>query len=242
MTTLASRTTLAINTVTNRKIKVTIVEDQPLFRDLVRTALGGYGQIEVVATADNGSDGIKHAYQYRPDAVIMDIDLGEGMTGIEAAQKIKEMRPEVGIILLSSHRDKEYLQAVAEGRGGGWSYLLKQNLQDTDALVRAIEGSTWGLVTLDPTIIEQLRPRTSSMLEKLTEKQMLVLKNVTGGYRTKEIARRVEMDEKTVDSEVERICDELGIRDGDQNHLRARAAVTFLQETSTSMEGARGYG
>lgn len=236
MTTLQSRTTLAINTVTTRKLRVALVEDQPLFRDLLRTALGGYGQIEVVATADNGHDGIQNAYQYRPDAVIMDIDLGEGMTGIEAAQKIKEVRPEVGIILLSSHRDKEYLQAVAEGHGGGWSYLLKQNLQDTATLVRAIEGSTWGLVTLDPTIIEQLRPRTSSILDKLTEKQMLVLKNVAGGYRTQEIARRVEMDEKTVDREIERICNELGIGDGDQNHLRARAAMTFLTETSTSAD------
>jgi CheY-like chemotaxis protein len=119
MTTVQSRTTLAINSITSRKIRVNIVEDQALFRDLLRTALGGYGQIEVVTTADNGSDGIKNAYQYRPDAVIMDVDLGEGMTGIEAAQKIKSLRPETGIVILSSHRDKEYLQSVAEGRGGG---------------------------------------------------------------------------------------------------------------------------
>ncbi|MBI2965035.1 MAG: response regulator transcription factor [Chloroflexi bacterium] len=234
MTTVESRTTLAINSVTNRKIRVNIVEDQALFRDLLRTALGGYGQIEVVSTAENGSDGIKNAYQYRPDAVIMDVDLGEGMTGIEAAQRIKSLRPEVGIVILSSHRDKEYLQSVAEGRGGGWSYLLKQNLQDTAALVRAIEGSTWGLVTLDPTIIELLRPRSSSMLEKLTERQMLVLKNVTGGYRTNEIARRVQMDEGKVDVEVERICSELGIGEGNQNDLRAQAAMTFIKETSTA--------
>jgi DNA-binding NarL/FixJ family response regulator len=45
----------------------------------------------------------------------MDVDLGEGMTGIEAAQKIKSLRPETGIVILSSHRDKEYLQSVAEG-------------------------------------------------------------------------------------------------------------------------------
>jgi DNA-binding NarL/FixJ family response regulator len=215
------------------KIRVAIVEDQPLFRDLLKNALGAYGHIEVVSASSNGRDGIQAAADHRPDAIVMDIDLGGGMTGIEAAQKIKEARPEVGIVLLSSHRDKEYLQAVAEGRGGGWSYLLKQSLQQTDTLVRAIEGSTWGLVTLDSTIVDRLQPRASSALEHLTERQMLVLKNVAGGYPDEEIASRADIDENSVDTEVERICGELGVGEGDRVAMRAGAALRLLQETST---------
>jgi DNA-binding NarL/FixJ family response regulator len=215
------------------KIRVAIVEDQPLFRDLLRNALGAYGHIEVVSTAGDGRDGIRAAAELRPDAIVMDIDLGGGMTGIEAAQKIKEARPEVGIVLLSSHRDKEYLQAVAEGRGGGWSYLLKQSLQHTDTLVRAIEGSTWGLVTLDSTIVERLQPRANSIIEHLTERQMLVLKNVAGGYPDQEIAARAEIDENAVDGEIQRICGELGVGETERAAMRAQATVRLLQETST---------
>jgi DNA-binding NarL/FixJ family response regulator len=215
------------------KIRLAIVEDQPLFRDLLRNALGAYGHIEVVSTSGDGRDAIRAAAELRPDAIVMDIDLGGGMTGIEAAQKIKEARPEVGIVLLSSHRDKEYLQAVAEGRGGGWSYLLKTTLQQMSTLVRAIEGSTWGLVTLDSTIVERLQPRAGSSLDQLTERQMLVLKHVAGGCPDDEIAARADIDEGSVDNEIARICDELGVGEGDPNTLRARVAVRLLQETSS---------
>lgn len=218
-----------------RAFRVLIVEDQPLMRDLLRAALGSYPTVEVVATAADGKQAIRLAGERRPDAIVMDIDLGPGMSGIEAAQEIKKARPEVGVVLLSSHRDKQYLESVAEGRGGGWSYLLKQNLHDTSTLVRAIEGSTWGLVTLDPVIIAQLRPRASSQIARLTEQQTIVLKKVAGGLKNEEISARTDIDEATVEAEIERICNELGVGEGTLFQRRAEVAMEFVRQSVTDL-------
>lgn len=220
---------------TPRGFRVLIVEDQPLMRDLLRAALGSYPTVEVVATAADGKQAIRLAGERRPDAIVMDIDLGPGMSGIEAAQEIKKARPEVGIVLLSSHKDKQYLESVADGRGGGWSYLLKQNLHDTSTLVRAIEGSTWGLITLDPVIIAQLRPRAASEVAQLTERQLIVLKKVAGGLKNEEISLRTNIDEAKIEAEIERICNELGVGDGTPSERRARVALEFVRQSTTDL-------
>lgn len=218
-----------------RAIRVMIVEDQALMRDLLRAALGSYPTVQVVATAADGKQAVRLAGEHRPDAIVMDIDLGPGMSGIEAAQAIKGTRPEVGIVILSSHKDKQYLESVADGRGGGWSYLLKQNLHNTDALARAIEGSTWGLVTLDPVIIAQLRPRAASHVSKLTDRQLIVLKKVAGGSQDAEISSRADIPESDVESEIDRICNELGVGGGTPSERRARAALEFMRQSTINL-------
>ncbi|MBI4305904.1 MAG: response regulator transcription factor [Chloroflexi bacterium] len=223
-------------TTNGAKMRVLIVEDQPLFRDLLRTALSAYPTVEVIAAVDNPRDAVRIGISHKPDAILMDVELGEEMTGIEAARKIKEARPQTGVVILSSHKDKEYLRSVAEGRGGGWSYLLKQTMGDTDAIVRAMEGSTWGLVTLDPAIIEYLRPDADSNLQRLTEKQMTVVKNVAGGAKTQEIARRTNLTEAEVDSEIDRICSELGVSGKTGAERRNSVAVAYLNGTHRVVE------
>jgi DNA-binding NarL/FixJ family response regulator len=71
------------------------------------------------------------------------------------------------------------------------------------------------------------------VLEQLTERQMLVLKHVAGGYPDEEIAARANLDESSVDTELERICGELGVGEAERNAMRAQATVRLLQETST---------
>ncbi|MBI4218719.1 MAG: response regulator transcription factor [Chloroflexi bacterium] len=224
-------------TTTRTKMRVLIVEDQPLFRDLLKTALSGYPAVEVIAAVDNPRDAIRIGVSHRPDTVLMDVDLGEEMTGIDAARKIKEARPQTGIVILSSHKDKEYLRSVAEGRGGGWSYLLKQTMGDTDAIVRAMEGSTWGLVTLDPAVIEYLRPDSDSNLQKLTDKQMTVVKNIASGAKTPEIARKTNLSVDQVDREIDRICTELGVSGKSGAERQNGVTLAYLNGTHRVEKG-----
>ncbi|MBI4306736.1 MAG: response regulator transcription factor [Chloroflexi bacterium] len=213
--------------------RVLIVEDEPLFRDLLQTTLSGYTHIEVVAAVDNGLDAIRIAEEKTPDVVLMDIELGSEPNGLKAAHLIKAADPRVGIVILSMHRDKEYLASIPESRAAGWSYMLKQSLRDKTALVRAIEGSAWGLVSMDPSIIEALRPRKRSILERLTSQQLMVLEKMAGGYTDIAISRKFGIDEDAVQRLVGMIYQDLGIELEGGVDPRVRATLIYLQETST---------
>lgn len=213
--------------------RVLIVEDEALFRDLLQTTLANYANIEIVGAVDNGLDAIKIAEEKTPDVVLMDIELGTEPDGIKAAHLIKAADPRVGIVILSMHRDKEYLASIPENRAAGWSYMLKQSLRDKTALVRAIEGSAWGLVSMDPSIIEALRPRKRSVLERLTSQQLLVLEKIAGGYTDSAIARKFGIEESDLQRLVGMTYDDLGIELEGGVDPRVRATLIYLQETSS---------
>lgn len=212
--------------------RVLIVEDEPLFRNLLRTALSSYDRIEVVAAVDNGADAIAYAEEHAPDVVLMDIELGSQPDGIKTAHQIKAADPTTGIVILSTHRNKEYLASIPESRAAGWSYILKQSLRDQDALVRVIEGSAWGLVSMDPAVIEVLRPRRRSVLERLTGQQMLVLEKIVSGYTDQAIAEHTGVEMDAVVRIIRSIYADLRIPADGPTDPRVKAVLVYLQETS----------
>ena len=125
-------------------IKVLVVEDEALFRDVLAAALSSQRDIEVVGAASNGQDAVRLAKELNPQVVLMDIELGSGPNGIEAGKAIKARPPYPGILILSHHKDRQYVANLPLDQASGWSYLLKHNVADTDALMRAIHGAAWG--------------------------------------------------------------------------------------------------
>ncbi|MCH8101655.1 MAG: response regulator transcription factor [Chloroflexi bacterium] len=214
--------------------KVLIVEDEPLFRDLLKTTLCSYGQIQVVGAVDNGIDAIELAEETLPDVILMDIELGSEPDGIRAAHQIKAANPAVGIVILSMHREKEYLASLPESRAAGWSYMLKQSLRDKDALVRAIEGSSWGLVTIDPALLESLKPRSRSVLERLTQPQLMVLEKIAAGYSDAAICEQMGFDSTSLARLTALVYEDLGIPTDGPTDPRVKATLTYLNETTTS--------
>ncbi len=212
--------------------RVLIVEDEPLFRDLLKTTLSSYEQIEVVGAVDNGADAIRMAEECNPDVVLMDIELGSEPDGIKAGHHIKAADPSVGIVILSMHRDKQYLASIPESRAAGWSYILKQSLSDEDTLVRAIKGSAWGLISMDPAVLEALKPRSRSILERLTLQQMTVLEKLAGGYTNQAISEHTGVDMPDVARVINQIFEDLGIDAEGPTDPRVKAALVYLQETA----------
>lgn len=213
--------------------RVMVVEDEPLFRELLTSTLSAYSSIEVVAAVDNGSDAITLAEEVLPDVVLMDIELGSEPDGIKAAHQIKAADPTIGIVILSMHRDKQYLASLPEKRAAGWSYMLKQNIRDKNSLIRAIEGSAWGLVSMDPAITEDLRPRKRSVLERLTQQQMVALEKLAAGYTDEVIATKLGIDRPSLGRLIERTYADLGIEVKGGVDPRVRAVLLYLQETSS---------
>ena len=163
-----------------------IVEDEPLFRHLIQSQLSKDPDIEVVGEASTGEDAIGLAERCKPEVVLMDIELGKGISGIEAGFAIKFARPNTGIVVLSSHVSKQFIV-----NSGGWSFLLKRNVRDISSVSRAIRGASWGMLVIDPQITELLGPRMSTPLIKLTVDQLQLLERVAHGLSDAVIAQEM---------------------------------------------------
>lgn len=212
-------------------IRVLVVDDEGLYRGMLQTTLGAHSNIQVVGTAASGEEAIRMAEQLKPDVILMDIDLGRGPNGIQAGLAIKEKEPSTGIVILSMHRDRQFIANIPLYWASGWSYLLKQTVSDPIALVRAIEASAQGLVTVDAALTQGLIPRADSPLSKLTEEQFQVLELMAQGFDNLGIAVALGIEEPVVVKSIQGIYETLGIKPDETAHPRVKAVLTYLQET-----------
>lgn len=113
----------------------------------------------------------------------------------------------------------------------GWSYLLKQSVGDTGALVRAIEGSAAGFVVLDPTVVSGLKPLQGSFSARLTPRQREVLALMAEGYNNAAIAEKLVLGLKSAENYVNAIYQELSFTDGADVHPRGAAVLTYINES-----------
>ncbi len=212
-------------------VRVLVIEDEGLFRDMLQTALAAQPSIQVVGAVASGEAAVREAERAVPDVVLADIELGPGMNGIEAASRIRARHPNAGVVLLSAHRDKQYIASLPAGEARGWSYLLKPSVTDTATLVRAIQGAAAGLMVLDPALVDALRPRPRSPVDALSERQRQVLALMAKGYSNAGIAQELVLTEKTVENYVGGIFQALGIDRGEAVHQRVKAVLAFLEGT-----------
>ena len=215
------------------KTKVMIVEDQGLFRNLLRTSLTSLPSMEVVGDVADGPSAIRLARDKKPHVVLMDIDLGDGLDGIEAGFEIRRYLPKVGIVLLSNHKNKAFIDRVQEGEAGGWSYLLKESIGDLEALTRALEGSASGLMVLDPLLVASLRPKSSTPLMNLTPRQLEVLELMAGGYSNAGIAKKMVLGEKSVENYINAIYQQLLTSREQPKHPRVTAVLLYLRNSQS---------
>jgi DNA-binding NarL/FixJ family response regulator len=212
---------------------VLIVEDEALFGELLRRTLAAEPGLEVLGVAQDGETAVRLAREARPDAVLVDIELPGEMDGIEAALRIKGERPETGIVILSNHRDRRYITSLPLEESPGWSYLLKQTVPDLATVVRAIQESMRGMIMLDPALVASLRPRRGSAVERLTPRQQGVLELIAQGYNNAAIAELLILAEKSVETYINAIYQELGLSREPDIHARVKATLFYLQESQT---------
>jgi len=211
--------------------RVTITEDEPLFRELLLRTLSAEPEIMVVGTTYDGEKSVQLARETRPDVVIMDIELPGEMDGIEAALTIKREMPETGVVILSAHSDRRYITSLPLEDSSGWAYILKQTVPNLAELVRAIQGSKAGMVVLDPAVLANLRPRRNSAVAKLTPRQQDVLKLMAEGHGNATIAQRLILSVRSIETYVNSIYQRLGLSGEQEINARVRATLLFLESS-----------
>ena len=160
------------------------------------------------------------------------IELGSRPNGIEASKAIRAASPTTGVVLLSAHNEKQFLAATIEEEPGGWSYLLKQNVRDTETLVRAISRASWGILTIDPQLTDGLEPKSDVPLGRLTGEGLNILELVAQGYTDAAIAAKLHIvDEVVVRGHLSGICQTPGIAPDAGVDSRVSLVLAYLDQT-----------
>ncbi len=214
-------------------LRVLVVEDEALFRELLVMTLEHEPGLEIVGQAGNGREAVNLALEHAPDVVLMDIEMPGDLDGIDAGIEIRKTKPSTGIVLLSSHRDRRFFTSLPVDQQSGWSYLLKQSVGDVTTLVRAIQGSAMGMVVLDPGLIGEMRPKPESPLSRLTPRQRDVLGLLAQGYSNGAIADELSLTERSVETYVSVLYQELGVSGERETHARVKATLMALEESTS---------
>lgn len=198
-----------------KTLRVLLADDHTLVRAGLRSLLQQMENVEVVAEAEDGRQVLAAVAEHRPDVVLMDISMS-GMNGLEATLQLKRDRPEVRVIILSMHATEEYvLQALRAGASG---YLLKDSapLELALALQAVARGESYLSPPVSRQVVESYVQRTgreAQPLAALTSRQREILQLIAEGNSTKEIASRLALSVKTVETHRSQLMERLGIRD-----------------------------
>lgn len=213
-------------------IRVIIAEDQTILRDAYLRTLEASEEITVLAAVADGEAAVEAAQRLQPDVLLLDIQMPK-LNGIEAARKIREVLPGVGMVLISHHSQRQYAQAFLGDGVAGKAYLLKATLSEAAELVRAIEVVAEGGAILAPEIQEELLQLAAStpgaQLNSLTRREKEVLGLMAEGYTNISIARRLSVSERTVESHVNNIFSKLGLSFETAHNPRVMAVLLFLE-------------
>ncbi|MBW4438203.1 MAG: response regulator transcription factor [Pleurocapsa minor GSE-CHR-MK-17-07R] len=199
-------------------IRVLIVDDHAVVRQGLKMFLGMDSSFEIVGEGVNGEQAVELVNRLMPDVVLMDL-LMPAMDGVTAIGIIKQQHPDVELIALTSVlEDNAVISAV---RAGAIGYLLKDT--ELPELVRAIKAAAAGQVQLSPKAAARLmrEVRSPDSPEKLTDREMDVLRLVAQGLSNKEIALSLDVGIKTVKTHVSNILAKLGIASRTQAALYA---------------------
>ena len=219
------------------RTKVLIVEKEGLFRDLLARALAGEASLEAVGAAANGETAFRLAQELSPDVVLIGLSAPGDSDSIELGQRIKQERPQTGIVVLASSRHKQLLARMPQIESSGWCYLLKESVTSMAVLVRAMESSAMGLMVIDPKLSASRWSSEGSRLGKLSSRHRSVLDLMAQGYNNRTIAQKLaSLGEKSVENYVNHIYKGMGLSRSGQWHPRVKAVLTYLEEGQAGTE------
>ena len=212
--------------------RVLLVDDHILVRAGIRALLESLAEVEVVGEAGDGREALNLAETLKPDIVLMDIAM-KGMNGLEATGRLKQSAPEVRVIMLSMYATEDYvMQALHAGACG---YLVKESA--TRELERALKAVMRGETYLGPQLsretVDNYMERVGAggkPQDALTARQREILQLIAEGQHTKEIAFRLGVSAKTVETHRAQLMEKLGI------YTVAELTKYAIREGLTSLE------
>lgn len=210
-----------------KKITVLLADDHPLMREALRNILNKSLDIEIVGEAGDGDKAVELALKLVPDVVIMDIMMPK-LNGLEAMQQIKATHPNVAVLVLTIHGDRDHIFGILNAGAAG--YLTKTVFGEE--VVHAIRAVAAGGTVLSQEVREQIMKNASRFLSmpvarkgtgQLTNREQQILSLIASGLSNKEIADTLELATNTVKHYLVELFSKLGVGS------RTEAVISGLQ-------------
>lgn len=195
------------------KLRIFLADDHTVVREGLKRLIEVETDMEVIGEAADGLEAVTRATEMKPDVLVIDISMPE-LNGAQAARRIKQTHPGIGVLALTVHEDKSYLRELLEAGASG--YVLKRAAGDE--LIHAIRAVSAGGVYVDPHIAAKLvntfvqpysRPGGTG---ELSERESTVLRLIAQGHSNKEIAAQLDVSVKTIETYKARSMEKLGLR------------------------------
>ena len=189
------------------RIRVLLADDHPLVMDGIRSCLETYDHIDVVGEAETGHEALEKAGALKPDIVLMDINMPE-LGGLDASALFKERFPDIKLLILSMHDNREYISSAL--RSGARGYVLKE--VPSQEIVTAIEAVHRGGTYFSSGVSEILLSHGQDGLSgPLTAREETILLLLADGKSNKHVAREVDISVRTVETHRRNIKRKLNI-------------------------------
>lgn len=214
-------------------MRVVIADDEVLFAQGMELLLTKAG-CEVAGTAGTAPELLRLVAVAHPDVALVDIRMPPTHTveGLVAAGEIRDMHPEVGVLVLSHHVESRYAMRLLEDYPESCGYLLKDRVSDVAVLVDALHRVSQRECVVDPTVVARIlrRPSVRGPLSELTEREQAVLALMAEGRSNRAIAERLSLSNKTVETHVSHIFTKLGLEvESPDDHRRVLAVLAHLR-------------
>ena len=196
------------------KIKVIVADDHQLFREGLKNLLETDETIEVIAQSENGNAAIEMAQRLNPDVLLTDIAMPD-MNGIEATRLLKEKLPEIKVIAVSMHSDKQYVKGMLEA--GADAYLLKNSThrQLIDAVHSVFNGKKFLSEDITELVINGYLDAANTKddsYNQLSDREKEIFMLLAEGVSTREIGEKLFISVKTVGTHKQNILDKLNLK------------------------------
>ena len=197
------------------KVRILLADDHQIMREGLKALLGRRTSIEVIAEAENGIQALSIARKERPDVIVMDIAMPD-INGIEVTRQLKSELPDIKIIALSMHSDRRFVSEIL--KAGASAYVLKHAaFEDLEKAIKAVRiGRTFLSADILESVVNDYVSQLSSSeydaYRQLSDRERQVLQLLAEGNSTKEIAFKLHVSVKTIESHRQNIMNKLGIR------------------------------
>lgn len=208
-------------------IRILLADDQALFREALRMLISSQSDLEVVGEASNGEEAINLAASFRPDVVLMDLQMPV-LDGVAATRHLHSQQRDCRVIALTTFDSDDYVFECL--RAGAVGYLLKD--APSENLFAAIRAAARGESFLQPSVTTRVlaeftrlsdQPSTmTALIEPLSDREGEILRLIAKGSTNREIADALFITEGTVKNHVTNILSKLDVRDRTQAALKAR--------------------
>ncbi len=217
-------------------IRVVLAEDNTLLREGVARLLERAEGLDLVGTAAD-LDSLEALIEAEdPDLVVTDIRMPPTGTdeGIRIAARLREERPDVGVVVLSQYAEPAYALALLEGGSEGRAYLLKERVSEVDELLAAIREVAAGGSVIDPKVVESLvsnKRAPSSDVDRLTPREREILGEMAQGKSNAAIGAALVLSTRAVEKHTNSIFSKLGLTEEVDVNRRVKAVLLYLADT-----------